>query len=472
MNNPDHPDLTAYALGELDAEHAETMSRWVAENAEAGAEVDALNDLCQRLQSTAPIAMDMLHPHQRDAIMTGPQRVRKMVAAAKASRRRPSFFAPLAYGFSRAAAAAVLVTGGYMAGTHVSGSKPTVAATPAAPTPASVEVKPTTTAVASVVIQPPFKAKEVPQVVTAPPPVEPAAKPVQEEAVAVAPPKVEITTPAVEVVVASLPPALLPAKELAKPAMPKTQVLSESFVSTTKSTLAQVTLRPAETRHVVPRSNEAVAAAPLVHAAKAIEAVAHGKQPDLLIHSWKSEVASCPWNEEHRLLRVTIQIPGDQPAAQQAASYPLQVTFSPNHVRSYRQICQRSIPAAAVDAPAFHIVWYEFQPNGQASEAATKIIGTATLSNSRFTTAAAGPFDGSKLHLLDRGADLNAAKDDFLFESAVVGFGLLLKGEKDTGELNHSLVLDLAKRAAGADRNGERARFVKLVEDAEHSTGL
>jgi hypothetical protein len=472
MNSPDHPDLTAYALGELDAEHAEAMSRWIAENPQAGHEVDTLNELCQRLQSTAPVAVDVLHAHQRAAVMTGPVKVRKMVAAAtmQAPRKRPSPFIPIAYGFSRVAAAAVLVIGGYLAGTHVAGPKGgTVASTP--PAPAGSPPKP---ASSPVVVQP-FKAREIPSVAQTQPPTaapvlvvaktEPAPA---KEPPALAPPKMQP-----KVIVASVPVTVPPAaKEPARVATPKTRVLTEAFVSTTKATLAQVDLHPADTRYVAPRSNEPVAAAPLVHTSKSAEPAAHGKQPDLLIHSWKAEVASCPWNDSHRLMRLTIQIPGEQPAAAMASSYPVQVNFSPNHVRSYRQIGERTIPATAADAPAFHIVWYEFLPNGLATEGAARAIGAVTLPGARFTTAAMGPFDSSKLQVVDRGTDWNAARDDFLFESAVVGFGLLLKGEKDAGTLDHSLVLSLAKRTAAEDRTGERARFVKLVQDAQRSAGL
>jgi Ca-activated chloride channel family protein len=59
-----------------------------------------------------------------------------------------------------------------------------------------------------------------------------------------------------------------------------------------------------------------------------------------------------------------------------------------------------------------------------------------------------------------------------VFESAVVGFGLLLRGAEQTGELNHDLVLSLAKQAKGADTAGERARFIRLVQDAQKAAGL
>jgi len=154
------------------------MSRWVSENPQAGLEIDGLQDLCQRLQSTAPVAVDLLHPHQRAAVITGPQKVRKMVAAAaiQAPRRRPSFFVPIAYGFSRVAAAAVLIIGGYLAGTHMANQQTGGFASTKPLPPVTPATKPDTTSEPTLVQ--PFKAKEVPMV--APAPVEPpAARPLQ-----------------------------------------------------------------------------------------------------------------------------------------------------------------------------------------------------------------------------------------------------------------------------------------------------
>ena len=94
------------------------------------------------------------------------------------------------------------------------------------------------------------------------------------------------------------------------------------------------------------------------------------------------------------------------------------------------------------------------------------------LPNARFTSQAVGPFDSSRLQVIDRGYSLQNAREDFVFETSVVGFGLLLRGEDQLGSLNHGLVLNLAKQAKGADAGGERARFIRLVQDAQRATGL
>jgi hypothetical protein len=88
------------------------------------------------------------------------------------------------------------------------------------------------------------------------------------------------------------------------------------------------------------------------------------------------------------------------------------------------------------------------------------------------TSAAMSPFDGSSLQIIDRAASWSAAREDFLFESALVGFGMLLKGAPDLGQLNHDLVHRLAERSLGDDRSGERARFLKVLRQAQQSAGL
>lgn len=463
MNTNDHPDLTAYALGELDAEHSEAMAQWVAAHPEARAEVDATTALSGHLQQSAPRIDYRLHAAQRAALLSGPQKVRQLVAAAsQSSKRKPAslrFVLKLAGQF---AAAALFLAAGFIAGTWFNARSPRDVASARPTTPPSAKPQATGT------ITVPFKAKEIPAPVIAdapsPEPVKPAPAPVATPAPKPEAPKTIVATAPVD-------PA---AKEPARVPMPKTRVLTEAFVSTSKTALSQVPLHPAETRFVTKSVPTAAAIAPAN--TKPVEPVARTKQPELRIHSWKAEVASCPWNEAHRLVRITIQMPGDQEAAAAGLSYPLQVTFDPNYVRNYRRLSTRSLAAAAADAPAFHTVWYEFQPNGQPAasprDGVSRMIGSITLPNARFTTTAMGPFDSSHLQIMDRGTSWRTAREDFLFETALAGFGLMLKGDSSTAGLNHTLLLNLAHRAENDDRTGECARFIKLVQDAQRMAGL
>ena len=56
---------------------------------------------------------------------------------------------------------------------------------------------------------------------------------------------------------------------------------------------------------------------------------------------------------------------------------------------------------------------------------------------------------------------------DFAFVSAVAAFGLKLSGSSYGGEMSFQSIIDLAKTGKGADVNGYRAEFVRLVEKAE-----
>ena len=461
----DHPDLTAHVLGELDAEHSEAMVRWMESHPEASAEAGHIADLAQMLAESAPVTFQTLLPHQRAAVLSGPQRVRQLVAAARQAQPRGGRSLSVIQALGRLAAAAVMLITGYIAGAYLRKPAPAVVVViPAA--------KPAGDHKAEVSKTPPFRAKEVPP-------------PVVAEASRVEVPKSAepVVSPAPE------PKSVLKVATAAKvdlpPAAPQPQVvvaqshnhvLSLAFVSTFKGGLTQVSLRPSETRPLGPKPEKGlVNAAPMTATNKvaSLPAPRVVKQPELLIHSWKAEVASCPWDESHRLVRLVVQMPGEQPAASSASnSYPLQMNFSPNTVRSYRPLGERIVPASKADSPAFHIIWYEVVPNGPAVEGATRTLGDIMLPNARFTTQAMAPFDSSKLHVLDRGISWRSAQEDFLFESAVVAFGLLLKGEKDTGGLNHSLVLDLAERSKQADRTGEHAKFVKLVQEARQVAGL
>ena len=56
---------------------------------------------------------------------------------------------------------------------------------------------------------------------------------------------------------------------------------------------------------------------------------------------------------------------------------------------------------------------------------------------------------------------------DFTFASAVAGFGLLLRDSEHKGDLTWNDVRELAERGIGADRDGDRAGFIRLIGQAE-----
>ena len=78
--------------------------------------------------------------------------------------------------------------------------------------------------------------------------------------------------------------------------------------------------------------------------------------------------------------------------------------------------------------------------------------------------------DASKLkEVAWRAADIARAEpsEDFRFASAVAEFALLLEDSKFKGGASFEGVLKRARGAKGADEEGYRAEFIRLVETAE-----
>ena len=80
--------------------------------------------------------------------------------------------------------------------------------------------------------------------------------------------------------------------------------------------------------------------------------------------------------------------------------------------------------------------------------------------------------DGDKSDLKEiawRAVDITRpeASEDFRFASAVAEFALLLENSKFKGDASFEDVLERARRARGADEEGYRAEFIRLVEMAE-----
>lgn len=73
--------------------------------------------------------------------------------------------------------------------------------------------------------------------------------------------------------------------------------------------------------------------------------------------------------------------------------------------------------------------------------------------------------------LKDRDAAWQDASEDFRFASAAAGFGLLLRDSRFRGDLDFDKVAAMARGARGRDREGHRAEFATLVEQARALAG-
>jgi Ca-activated chloride channel homolog len=68
--------------------------------------------------------------------------------------------------------------------------------------------------------------------------------------------------------------------------------------------------------------------------------------------------------------------------------------------------------------------------------------------------------------LIDRGASFESASADYRFAASVAEFGMILRESPYRGSASFEHVLNTAERSRGADRNGYRDEFVRLVRRA------
>jgi Domain of unknown function (DUF3520) len=464
MNPQDNPHFTAYALGELSAEEARSLHEVLATTPAAAHELEQIEAVTDALRHGAPIPLARLTHEQRHAVLHPsnlPRRIQPMLPR-KPQPRQSQVFWPVMGTLIKIAAVITLTSAAFLAGWSYAPELRTAVQVPAKPTREELPSAPKAA---------PEKATPAPKVAATAPQTPAVAKSVAE--VKAAPAPASVVPPIVVAKVAAIkeaPPAIVVAAPHQGFTIPAGR---GSFVSTTKQAVDQFSLHPARIKPQMSKNQGQVLAAPQTNRDKP-EAKTE-RASSLYIHSWKAEVAACPWNAANRLLRIVIQLPADQSAVLTSdTSFPLQVNFDQANVKQYRMLCERHLAAAELRSAGTHVLWYEFQPNGSAElpRDSGRQIATVMLPNTHFTSQTVGPFDSSKLQIIDRGYSLQNAREDFVFESSVVGFGLLLRGAEQLGGLNHDLVLNLARQSQGADASGERARFIRLVQDAQHAAGL
>lgn len=475
---PDRPDLTAYALGELPPGQEREMREWIASDPGAQIELARIEAISEALHHGAAIPMAKLTLQQRQNVLTpprGPRIMTPMMPRQPVARREPRMM-PFVLGVAKVAAAITLAAGGYMLGRHIQApASPDVAKSDApksTPTPQKpVDLAP----LKSVPVRPHANAEMVAEFPTPAPASLVAAVEKQPSPAAAAP-----ATPVPQPMVAtSSTPATVETPKVT-PAAPAAATIApeaKGYATVNRDPVARITVRPYETRPAPVKLKGDVLASPMTPAGPAAKSPANdkGRAPELYIQSWKAEVATCPWSPAHKLMRVLLQLPADQPASVSPANtYPMQISFDKLAVRNYRLLSESHVPPHAGTATAAHVVWYEIVPNGnEAIREAGRSVASVTVPGARFNSQTVGPFDGSKLQVLDRGVKWENAREDFLFETSIVGFGLLLRGEENLGALNHELVLKIARMAAGDKApDGERAKFIRLVQEAKRVTGI
>lgn len=462
---PEHPDLTAYALGELSHEQEREMRAWLVGEPQIQKELSGIEQISAALHQGSPIPCDRLSPQQRQRVLTPPRgpRIITPMMPRQPAHRQESRFMPFFASTLKIAAVTTLTTGAFMLGRQVELPQTMDSNLAETTKPDAMPTSPT-----------PLKSAKVQQVaITETESKKEKATPTERPQPTLA----AVTAP----VVAAETKRVEPAEAIKSEAAAKPKVIAvntNGFTSTGRTATSRVDLRPFETRPVPVKNTGVALSSPVSNPQPAGSKLTEkGKTPDLMIHSWKAEFASCPWNPENRLMRVLVQLPADQPASTSPSNiYPLQITFDTLTVRSYRLLSESHVAPEAGNNAAAHVMWYEVVPNGAAPEQSRETgrsVATVTVPNARFISQTVGPFDSSKLRALDRGQSWENARDDFVFETAIVGFGMLLRGEENLGSLNHELVLKLAEKAQGnAAKNDERTKFIKLVQEALRVTGI
>lgn len=209
------------------------------------------------------------------------------------------------------------------------------------------------------------------------------------------------------------------------------------------------------------------------------------------------EVAACPWETKHRLVRIGLKARDLDKPELVADDLQIAVEFNPVLVSAYRLIgydrryLSRDLPLdpnkpnqirsgqsvtalyevipigeklAKADEPL------KYQKPAEFTSAATKGKDLLTV-KLRYTDLQNDParfagYKSQEVAVMDTGIGYRQASDDFKFAAAVAEFGLLLRESPHKGTANYDSLLALAQESLRADFMGERVHFVELVQHA------
>ena len=220
----------------------------------------------------------------------------------------------------------------------------------------------------------------------------------------------------------------------------------------------------------------------------------------------KAEMAECPWQPGHRLVRIHLKaraVPaGASPDAvvTVARDVKVQVEINPAAVREYRRIgSENQLPARAGFKDAGEVVeghsvvvLYELVPAGLPPRDESRPLVDMPRHRPGEILLAAPPPPGAsaaegmealivrvrykepdrnvsrliELPLKNEARTVDKAGGEFKFTAAVAGFGLLLREPSYAGPLNWDVVRRLAREGKGEDALGLRAEFLQLIEKA------
>src|SRR5207248_554782 len=198
------------------------------------------------------------------------------------------------------------------------------------------------------------------------------------------------------------------------------------------------------------------------------------------------DIATCPWESSHRLVRIGLK-------GASAQNLRMQPTFNPARVGSYHLIGYKAVNNDEIEVAGMSpgqsvTVLYEIVPVGaKANPAARDQVKSGASAtrpakmDARWTSSSAKALtvklrykkpDGNKSELMERavvddGKEFANASPDFKFAAAVAEFGMLLSNSEFKGNGTLDTVREWAEEGKGNDPNGHRAEFLELVRKAQ-----
>jgi hypothetical protein len=203
------------------------------------------------------------------------------------------------------------------------------------------------------------------------------------------------------------------------------------------------------------------------------------------------DVASCPWEQSHRLVRIGLKgrdVPSDVHNGAVIAKDPeIDVEFNPARIGSYRLIGydRRSLQSAnlnqentaggGIRAGYRVTALYELVPVAQQSvrmhtqQSRVTWQAREDLLSAKLRFKKPASYEGQLIErtVTDEGVDFAAAHQDLKFAAAVAEFGMILRDSDYKGNGTFGAVLEWAQEGKGTDAKGDRAGFIELVRKAQ-----
>ena len=195
------------------------------------------------------------------------------------------------------------------------------------------------------------------------------------------------------------------------------------------------------------------------------------------------DVAGCPWDQSHRLVRIGLkgrEAPRDVHGANVIArDTKIDVEFNPMRVGSYRLIGydRRSLQGENLNtdsasgrgiAAGYTVTaLYELVPVAQqvVTRQEPQTLLSAKLAFKK--PGGNGEVQNIERSVIDEGVDFAQAHPDLKFAAAVAEFGMILCDSDYKGSGTLGAVLKWAQEGKGVDANGYRAGFIELVRKAQ-----